>query len=198
MYKTNSSPPQIFGIGLSKTATTSLNKALNILGYKSVHFPPNLLKIKDGTFNSATDTTIALNYLELKNIYPQSKFICTLRNKREWLVSIEEHLTTGRGLKHGNVDFVKELRLHLYGSTTFEEEKYAKAFNRHICQVMDDFNKDMSRLKFVNLIESDSPWEDICGFLNCTVPDIAFPHLNKKKTYLGEQNEDQLKRCSSL
>ena len=32
--------PFVFGIGLSKTGTTSLNDALEILGYAAFHLPP--------------------------------------------------------------------------------------------------------------------------------------------------------------
>ena len=32
--------PRIFGIGLSKTATTSLCDALGILGFKALHYAP--------------------------------------------------------------------------------------------------------------------------------------------------------------
>lgn len=35
---------KIFGIGLSKTGTTSLHYALEILGFKAIHFPDNLVK----------------------------------------------------------------------------------------------------------------------------------------------------------
>jgi peroxiredoxin len=32
-------PPKIFGIGLSRTGTTSLTEALTLLGYRTLHFP---------------------------------------------------------------------------------------------------------------------------------------------------------------
>ena len=41
---------KIFGIGLSKTATTSLHRALQMLGYESVHAPAKYLRLRMGPF----------------------------------------------------------------------------------------------------------------------------------------------------
>ena len=48
---------KIFGIGLSKTGTSSLSEALEILGYSTVHFPRSLSEI--AYYDAATDSTVA-------------------------------------------------------------------------------------------------------------------------------------------
>ncbi|NIQ13131.1 MAG: hypothetical protein GTO02_01590, partial [Candidatus Dadabacteria bacterium] len=79
---------KIFGIGLSRTGTTSLNKALEILGYKSIHWPSNnqiLTDICDGrfkwdilqTYDALTDIHGAAFYREFDKEYLNSKFILT-------------------------------------------------------------------------------------------------------------------------
>src|SRR5438105_11325665 len=85
---------KIFGIGLSKTGTTSLANALQILGYKtkdnmgvvnyathdlsSVH-----LEVVEA-YDALTDTPIPSFYRELDARYPGSRFILTVRDSDEW------------------------------------------------------------------------------------------------------------------
>ncbi len=64
---------KVFGIGLSKTGTKSLVKALKILGYKSVHYPRNLNVLKN--YDAAADISVAHAFKELDKKYPKSKFI---------------------------------------------------------------------------------------------------------------------------
>lgn len=182
MYKTKESPPQVFGIGLGKTATTSLNEALNILGYKSKHYPRDLNSIINGTYNAATDTLIAAEYKYLNEKFPEAKFICTLRNKSEWLQSFEKHFEkdTVRGLSKDLIAL--KLRKNLYGTIGFNKNLYAQKFSSHIGDILDYFSRDMNKLIFINILEHSSGenWNTLCKFLQCNMPDnILFPHLNK-------------------
>ena len=66
---------KVFGIGLSKTGTTSLNEALGILGLKSKHYFFNLDQIEE--LDAATDLPIARAFRELDsyNTDAQSLYI---------------------------------------------------------------------------------------------------------------------------
>ena len=75
---------KIFGIGYSKTGTTSLTKALRILGYNALHFPIHTMKHSSEKLNlryeklwrqAYSDTPIPLFYKELDKRFPGSKFI---------------------------------------------------------------------------------------------------------------------------
>jgi hypothetical protein len=94
---------KIFGIGLSRTGTTSLNSALVKLGYRSLHWPhdsvtrreligyfageqPFALTVAED-YDAITDTPAAAAYRELSALYPESRFILTLRDRRGWLNS---------------------------------------------------------------------------------------------------------------
>lgn len=91
---------KVFGIGLSHTGTRSLDKALNILGIKSIHWPldrKTYRELSNGIYKlsilekyqAVTDITTVPVYPQLDKTYPGSKFILTIRDKKSWLESME-------------------------------------------------------------------------------------------------------------
>ena len=104
---------KVFVIGLSRTGTTSLNHALNMLGYNAHHSCLPMCSIKrqgqekrrgrgkehrihDEIYNvqlvskysdaldALTDIPVALTYQELAQRYPDSLFILSQRNPQMW------------------------------------------------------------------------------------------------------------------
>src|SRR5262249_9811138 len=84
---TTANPMKIFGIGLSRTGTTSLTYAFAELGLRAHHFPRTRAFIDEA--DAATDTPVAAWYKELDVLYPGSKFIVTPRSIPDWLDSCE-------------------------------------------------------------------------------------------------------------
>ena len=103
---------KIFGVGLSRTGTTSLNRALQILGINSMHFPcdkttrqelyeffarqsqgmpiaPSISLSALNYCDAITDTPACCIYKSLDVVYPNVKFILTIRDKTSWLNSRE-------------------------------------------------------------------------------------------------------------
>ena len=90
---------KIFGIGLSKTGTTSLYAALDQLGYRSATFrhmrESGLDRWFEGDFSedylanwdAVTDNPISAFYPQLDEQYPGSKFVLTVRDPEAWLTS---------------------------------------------------------------------------------------------------------------
>jgi hypothetical protein len=90
---------KIFGIGLNRTGTTSLAKALSMLGYKAKHWNDTIHMIDyiDGhwkidygqfdKFDAFVDTPVTRIYKELDKHYLGSKFILTTREMNSWLLS---------------------------------------------------------------------------------------------------------------
>src|SRR5262245_15243677 len=94
---------KVFGIGLSRTGTTSLSEALNLLGIKTIHFPWDAQTYEDLTrgnyrltlleqYQGVVDTTVAPYYAHMDNAYPDIKFILTVREKESWLRSCKAEL----------------------------------------------------------------------------------------------------------
>ncbi len=98
--------PKVFGIGLSRTGTTSLTHALTIMDYRTNHFPHDDEFRREVTdyleqggdrlelsvlneYDALTDLPICCIYEGLDRAYPGSKFILTVRDKETWLASAQ-------------------------------------------------------------------------------------------------------------
>jgi hypothetical protein len=97
-------PTRIFGIGLHRTATFALHRALQILGYHSAHWESPLWakrvwnemrtlgvsRTLEGHY-ALSDLPIPLLYEAIDKSYPGSKFILTFRDESAWLDSMRRH-----------------------------------------------------------------------------------------------------------
>ena len=164
----------IFGIGLSRTGTTSLAHALRILGYKIVHHPrppliPSVINIIK-RFDGATDSPIAYQYKKLDELFPNSKFILTTRPLNDWLRSCEKFIRKG-GIKRD--DKFREL---FYGDKDFNKETYIETYKKHHKEVFEYFK---NRELLVMDLTKNFNWKTLCRFLNKKIPKKKFPHRNK-------------------
>ena len=190
---------KVFGIGLSKTGTTSLHKALQMLGFKSAKTPLSFIsKVIGGRANdtfvlnakrvykyfserrlqATTDLPIPLFFIPLSKLYPNAKFILTTRNLDEWRPSARKEMSS-------NVSgLVKTNRIMAYGAPTYTEPQYPNAFLSHERAVRDYFAHPARRQRLLvwNLLD-DPSWTTLCDFLDGvpTPPSAPFPHQNNKK-----------------
>lgn len=187
--------PFVFGIGLSKTGTTSLNDALNILGYRAEHLPPCAKIAADGTpvmdwvwwmskFDAMTDLTVAAIFEELRDTFPNARFIYTPRDIDKWLDSCRRHFTLDLAEKRVQQrNFLQlELPLAFYGSFLYDEDLYRAAYERHDAKVRAAFAGADNFLEFD--LTAGANWERLCDFLDKPVPDAAFPFSNKGRKNL--------------
>jgi hypothetical protein len=89
-------PRKIFGIGAAKTGTTSLTRALQILGFDAIHlrnpYSEELIRDRDiPLFDAFTDTPIAHRFKDVFRQYPDAMFIYTARPVDQWVVSLLKH-----------------------------------------------------------------------------------------------------------
>lgn len=176
---------KVFGIGLARTGTTSLNQALNILGYRSIHFPYPWSDLSG--YDAATDTSCTLHYKDLARRNPEARFVLTVRDIDSWTRSMEWLFATRT--KPGCVRPAEEqakingliARIHreLHGTARFEPEVLAKAYRRHEDEVTKHFSAEAGRLLRMNIAGGEG-WEKLCPFLGKEIPAVPFPHLNLK------------------
>ena len=163
---------KVFGIGLSRTGTTTLADALAILGYQSKHFPTQEQHFF--FYEALTDTPVTIRFKELYETYPGSKFVYTVREIGGWLDSCRRFFTHRKGKDYGNA-----INRRLYGTAGFDEGLFRAAYARHDAEVRGYFGGRSADLLTVDLCDGISGWEPLCRFLGKPVPDDPFPWANK-------------------
>jgi hypothetical protein len=168
---------KIFGIGLSRTGTTTLNEVLVGLGYKVIHYPTEA-ELFDMRFDGATDIPVTVRYKELDQKFPNSKFIYTIRDKEKWLDSIVPYLERKRGWNMAQAQV--DIRTQMYGSPFPNRAQAESAYNSHDRDVMEYFKKRKNDLLVLDIIGGDST-KLLTDFLGVDPIDPEFPHKNKLK-----------------
>ena len=181
---------KVFGIGFHKTGTTSLAKALTMLGYRVTG--PNAVHRRDlddrvalevarellPQFDAFQDAPWAYLYRELDRLVPGSRFVLTVRPEEEWLTSVVRHF--GRR--------VSPLREWVYGpglgSPIGNEHQYLERYRRHDREVRAYFAHRPDDLLIMD-VTGDDGWEVLCPFLDRPAPDVPFPHVNDAATREG-------------
>jgi 3'-phosphoadenosine 5'-phosphosulfate (PAPS) 3'-phosphatase len=181
----NSSQSKIFGIGLSKTGTTSLARALEILGYETRDYlgitrysAGDLSSINLDEINSNdafTDTPIPSFYKILDLEYPNSKFILTIRDMDGWLKSCKKQFTQKQADKQNTASNL--LFMDLYGCTVFDEQKFRYGYENFINDVLHYF-KDRPQDLLILDIAAEEGWGKLSPFLGKSIPETPFPKSN--------------------
>jgi hypothetical protein len=77
-------------------------RALEYLGYRTIHYPHDSVTLAElsgsvyrlsvlDEFEAITDITASPYYAQFDRAYPGSKFVLTVRDIEQWLVSLEKH-----------------------------------------------------------------------------------------------------------
>jgi len=194
-YRSQSFPdyysPKVFGIGLSRTATTSLHHALTILNYRAIHWNNPYTRgaiSRDDLFffDAFSDAVVAYQFELLYHTFPNAKFIYTDRSMDSWVNSISRHYK-----EHHNIDNPQALRAqvfklrlnlipgwaeaNLYCHHSSWEEPYVHHHER-----VKKFFRDKPKERFLQLrICEGEGWERLSPFLGREIPDTAFPNRNR-------------------
>ena len=176
---------KVFGLGLSRTGTTTLGKCLTILGYTVTDNSFEQLKlVKEGNldpiweitnkFDAFEDLPWPFIYKELYKKYPNAKFILTTHKDEEtWLKSYIRHCTYGKrktlwnSVRHNVVAYGIPYPVN-------HEEEFKKIYKKHNNDVR-KFFKNKKNFKELCWMKGDR-WEELCSFLGVTIPEKEFPH----------------------
>lgn len=165
----------VWGLGLSRTGTTSLSQALEKLGYPTIHYP---YKIEDlEGYRAASDIPILLWLEAIDRKYPNSKFVWTERDIGSWLASCEAYFQR----KQNPTGTRAAIRQACYGCTEFDEKKFRTAYYRHGAYVMSYFESRPNDFLSLRILDGEG-WNELCPFLGYPFPKEPFPNLNKKMT----------------
>jgi hypothetical protein len=168
---------KILGIGLSKTGTTSLAQALNLLGFRCLHDPPAW---QLATADGLVDTPAAARYRELDVMYPGSKFILTTRERDAWLQSCRKHWERVCLHLHTPESQFEYMwcRTKLFGRLDFDADNHWQAYQHHVADVRDYFAARPDDLLELD-VTAAAGWPPLCQFLKVPVPAVPFPWHNK-------------------
>lgn len=191
---------KIFGIGLSRTGTTSLHLALVCLGKASVHYPDFAVSrwmhgdFEQDTlsdFDSCSDIPAAIYFRELDKRYPGSKFILTTRDEQGWLDSTREWWRKFPP-SNKNTIFRDMVRLAAYGSTAHSDDRFLRRYREHLQQVRDYFSLRPNSFLELDISDKDK-WGKLCLFLDLPKPNIDYPHIRSPRLgYFKEVSREDL------
>lgn len=162
---------RVFGIGLSRTGTTSFHEAMQSLGWNSAHSvhwlgldTDDLIRwTRKSDFNCFSDTPYNENiYARLYSEFPDALFVLTTRDKESWKKSIERWLW--------DVPEKKNYLLSL-------RPKYEKGVVNTIPE---------NQLLVLDLGE-DNKMEKLCSFLGVEYNGKNFPYKNVNKGLFPRQ-----------
>ncbi len=168
---------KIFGIGLSKTGTTSLIEALQMLGYDAIHAER---AYHIDMFQASADTPVAARYRQLDQLYPNSRFILTVRDMDSWLESCRKHFTDYHLDELPDAKTAIEFafcRGVLYGIDHFDPDVFRLAYQRHVTEVREYFYHRPDDLLELNITAGEG-FDKLCPFLGQPILDAPFPKTN--------------------
>ena len=171
---------RVFGIGLSRTGTTSLDAALWHLGLTSRH-NPDPARMLAGDFSpiddadAATDIAAAAVFRELDAAFPGSVFVLTVRDAESWLASVTRHIGSLPDVLDGGPS--GDLRRAVYGDARPSAEQLLAAYRSHLLRVMEQFEGRPADLLIMD-ITAGQGWDTLCPFLGIGRPEVAFPNAN--------------------
>ena len=178
----------VFCIGAHKTGTHSVRTAMEYLGYDIypiddgykyyLHGPGNNVTklIKDiknnkNTFYKDTPFNHFDNYKVINQEIPDSLFILTVRNKHDWLKSVNNWLLTRGTLVY---DDLYNLSVNRKNNRI---DNVLDIYERRNLEIIEYFKKTN---KLLVLDMNDLKWEKLCTFLKKEIPSTPFPHCNKQ------------------
>ncbi len=185
--------PYIFGLGLSRTGTTSLVEALRTLGYVTRHAQVSCRKGVH-RFMLWNDEAVIQEFGQRRNerawvgwpihayqtfykYYPDAFWIYTVREIKAWVTSYQRGLwLRGEHVTRGAVsEMVENIRLFGLHFPTAERLRIGyETLNRELPAF---FRTRGARLLVYDICGGDG-WGPLCEFLGTDVPDHLFPHLH--------------------
>jgi len=194
--------PKVFGIGLNKTGTKTLNKCLTVLGYTPISCTPDLLKLyRDGNLqpifaeidgaDSCEDWPYPLMFRELFFRYgDRARYVLTTRiSSSIWLDSLKRHSL--------RTDPNTHCRLLAYGYTYSHglEKQHIDIYERHNREVRAFFQDHNAKHVLLEVCwENGHGWKALCDFLGRGEPKEPFPHANSGSTQKPGAVEEENRR----
>jgi hypothetical protein len=193
---------KVFGVGLNKTGTSSLGRALRRLGYRHLSHTPRLTRalargdlapINEAAdeHDSFEDWPWPLVWREMDARYgDRARFVLTRRGSAErWVESLKAH---AERIRPGSFT-----RRFVYGwdYPHGREVEHIAFYEGHNAAIRAHFDRPGLRNRFIELCwEEGDGWPALCGFLGQPVPAMPFPHANPRSAARADPDHEQENR----
>lgn len=197
----NNDEQKIFGIGLSRSGTSSLNAALNMLGFRTLHWriyeERRLLSVEDCYLcDGITDINAAFMFETLFHMFPNAKFIYTTRPLKDWVKSISHHYDSPdpQHLKsrldatpvvypaNAHTGEENTLDFHIIHHALYTNHKtWEDAYNNHEKRVKAFFGKRQENFLRFDIFRQKHGWPELCDFLGVKPPKEPYPLRSWKR-----------------
>jgi hypothetical protein len=175
--------PRVFAIGLNKTGTTSLTRALQILGCSALHHDEAVEAAicrahHEGvpllTYAPQADAYLDIRAVEqwfdiLDEQYAGSRFVLTTRDLNSWLQSRETHVLKNQARAAAG-DYDGEW-------LAVDRDLWAREWEDHHDRVRAHFSGRDNLLELD--ISAGDGWEQLAPFLGVDAPEEPFPWLQR-------------------
>jgi hypothetical protein len=185
---------KIFGIGFYKTGTTTLYDALRLLGYYTINgdklgsYPgaddgATLIKQIDAgdyrlptfeMFDAFTDNPYFRIWRQIYDLYPDAKYILTVRDEQRWIDSCVKFF------RHRRMRPMREWMFGAHANPSRGPESrqaWLDAYRAHNAAVR-EFFASRGHQYFEFDPTREGKWDRLCAFLGAPVPDRPWPHAN--------------------
>lgn len=186
---------KVFGIGLSKTGTSSLSKALTLLNFSTAHrtnpYSHDLLTKEDiPLFDSLTDVSISYQYREIYDQYPNAKFVLSTRSIETWEKSFLTHYA--RSMHASSFENLKTIitdqyparfgqkYVDIHQQLYFQYSHLAEAYRAHEKGVREFFQGKENQILSLDASQPGA-LQSLSEFLEVDCPQNDFPHENTKE-----------------
>jgi len=216
-------PVQIICLGLSRTGTTSLSEALDILGFGPCYHTYSIIikgktdfdawfKISDGLstpeefdaifqgYHAVLDEPAAHFPGELYAAYPDAKFILTTRDPDKWVTSVQNTIFPTIGLVQKMKDRTPVNEFFL---TWFRDHLLKKFYGPDTFtnpkRIILEHNENVERIipeDKLLVYQVGEGWARLCQFLNVDVPHAPFPRLNDSESWRNIVLTPMEKKCT--
>jgi hypothetical protein len=171
----------VINLGLPKTGTSSLQKALKKLGWKNILH--GISRFIHMPFDSVTDIIEkhegcleiygVFPFHDLISRFPQAYYINTIRDFDSWLNSCAYQFNERRKVSSLTLSY----RLKRFGKQYYDEQNFRNWYEQYI--------KDIKQHTHIRILDIDiikgEGYEKLCPFLGCDILDEEFPIRNMRK-----------------
>ncbi|MEM8534846.1 MAG: sulfotransferase family protein [Chloroflexota bacterium] len=201
---------RVIGVGLGRTGTTSIQRALEHLGYHTYNFEavmqhqhfdawrdivqeqtPDWDAIFGG-YDASISWPACFFYQELHIAYPDAQFILTTREPERWAASVKRvlpHMAKLQAFRfiprvQAMVNLMNAMLIPKFGSFDPDTSRLISLIEEHNRAVRSYIPSPK-----LLIYEVKDGWEPLCAFLDCPIPSTDFPYENQGDGFVKQMLE---------